>query len=455
MSTNENVSDTQPPDGRPQSSQHNTRAIEAETSDHEKYALIEKLRTQLSAATLQNEHNCTLMSIQKEKISQLEAATEAHKGNLDNANAKLKDASTQHEHDKQLIDNLQQKGAQLKGATDKSEQYTTLIDAFCEKVSHLHGPAKSELEKKLIQAERRIRLSERCDLLQMYSRLLELKRVILKAEDKAAQREHVCATRLAELDTRAEQLKLVQDSLAQDPDPKQRDLAAKMEQSFNNGKKHVIVADQSKAKALRLDYKTYVRQVKSTGEHYDALLAKMKAFAEDPVEWHNKIKDLDGIEARRATHEGTKQPEKSSSPEETRFIEVTSNQRRNERNITTWEVMRAMSGLWLIEKRVLPGKQMTEFFEADISKLGHIGQIGFHVGRAIQTSILWRQGGYIDRNSVLLPGSWTEQDLEPPGDVDKLPTKLAAFWKGVGFGAAQSHEDYARMMEQSNTSQSG
>ncbi|OAL01580.1 hypothetical protein IQ06DRAFT_346213 [Phaeosphaeriaceae sp. SRC1lsM3a] len=281
----------------------------------------------------------------------------------------------------------------------------------------------------------------------MYSKLLDLKKAVLNAEDKAALRENACEAREAQLDNRADQLQFVKDSLAQDTDPK-KELDAKLDKAYSNGKKFIIAADQSHGKKLQLKYSERMRQIKSDEDHHSALLRKMKLFAEIPTDWHIKVKDLAEIESREAADDGTTQPEKSYSAEETRFIKVCSNQVQNERNSTTWNCLWAMSGLWLIEAGALPKDAMTVFFEGDASKPEHMAQIGVRVGGAIQNSNLWRQGGYVDHNYDLMPCNWTDQDLEPPGDISKLPVKLANFWMGVEAGAKQFREEYARVIEQ-------
>lgn len=159
MSTNETVSDKHPPDGYPEpAEQYNLRAAETNTSEHRKDALIEKLKAQLSLATIQNEHNCTLLSMQKKEISQLTAATEhveqeskALREDLDKAKMKLKDAST-----------LAEQKEQLEAATRKSEQDTKLIDALRQENSQLKGAAtESERQKPLVaDLQRKFKLLE-------------------------------------------------------------------------------------------------------------------------------------------------------------------------------------------------------------------------------------------------------------------------------------------------------
>lgn len=97
-------------------------------------------------------------------------------------------ATQKSEQDTNLTDVLCQEFSRLKRAATESEPQKTLVEDLQRKVKLLENAAVKAQHTKH-EEERRIQLSERSDLLETYSKLLDLKKAVLNAEDKAALRE--------------------------------------------------------------------------------------------------------------------------------------------------------------------------------------------------------------------------------------------------------------------------
>jgi hypothetical protein len=185
------------------------------------------------------------------------------------------------------------------------------------------------------------------------------------------------------------------------------------------------------------------------------LLEKLVRFAEDPKEWHIKVKDLEAIDKRKAALEAGQKPSQEPklaplSTQEARFQRVCLNKQRVARIEAFHKTMQAMSALWLVEVGTLPKEHLATWFEGNTRNPKHIGMQGYEAGKAIQDSILWRQRQWPDFDFVLSKSAWTEKDLLPQADVSKLPVQLRQFWVGVRAGGKKSREDFDQRVKEAS-----
>ncbi|KAH7073996.1 hypothetical protein BKA63DRAFT_491939 [Paraphoma chrysanthemicola] len=350
------------------------------------------------------------------------------------------------------LEKLARKDAQLK--TELLLQNAQVKKRLTElelKNARLNDDLAAEKEKtaQVMRDERLIRMSERHALLKDYLTVIRREQVLFKAQEELNRDEAAFRVQKADLDSREEQLKTAVAALARD-NPFKKDRTAELDHAFANGKKHISTVIEAKAAQVKLELDKAKRQALAERDHHSMIFEKMKRYAEDPEQWHIKVRELEEIVARKASQESNDPAAQSApplSPEEARFARVVANRVTLAQNETLFDTIKSVSGRLFIEKGLIHKQYVGDFFVQDWKDSRHMGKRGEEVGRHIQWGIMYHREGWSDPDFHLSRRGWTEADLQCPADMTKLPFELLCFWEGVKASAERASREFKNGVE--------
>lgn len=241
------------------------------------------------------------------------------------------------------------------------------------------------------QKERLARLAERRALVEQFSANEDKAKKYALEFDKFDILDNEILRKKLDLDSREQHSEGLKATLLAQPEPSKTELAAKLQQAYDSGRRLILDEDQSKFKRMQHECNLLRHGLVSDREHQAMLLEKVKRFSENPNQWHVVTKDFDAIIERKALdQQSATTPPPAVSPADERWANVVENQARAARYDATMQMARAASGLFFIDREILSKDHMTDFFEGDTRKETHPGKMGVQVGSHLKLSILGR-----------------------------------------------------------------